>query len=416
MTTGRARTGDPARRLDGGENPLHAVDTGPGSALAAFRGGMPSVPFDARRIAGGLEQPGCTRRQLLDAIAAPLDRIASILGCAEAGQSPFAISRGIAFENKVFENQIERLAELMRNHFGHEIGELTEVDLSAKEIRKTHGRADNQLRVAETLRHLTQMLSGRNATGYLLRHAMFAMAGGGFDAYLEADAVCFYAGGRLHVAELKSFPAIDGVADPQKVAAALLQTAVYVAALQDTVASLGYTTSMVSTRVLLVLPENFTLAPTGFVRDIAPIVRRLRRRLRGLPNSRVLARAIPAAVSLPALPVPGADPEVRDRAANELSVAISSVDCRFGDGCGPCPLFRFCRDEARRVGAVAAAGSAVAEVCGDVHNVETALALAESRRLPAAPAESAVAAQLGRAAAAHARVMAAAATLDSEGV
>jgi hypothetical protein len=389
------------------------VDTKVGSALAAFRGGMPSVSFDARRIAGGLEQPGCSRRQLLDAVAAPLDRIAGLLGCAEAGQSPFAISRGIAFENKVFENQIERLAALMRSHFGHEIGELTEVDLSAKEVRKALGRADNQLRVVETLKHLTQLLSTQKASGHLLRHAMFRMKAGNFDAYLEADAVCFFVGGQLHVAEIKSFPAIDGVADPEKVAAALLQTAVYVAALQDTVSSLGYDASLVSTRVLLVLPENFTLTPTGFVRDIAPVLRRLRRRLRGLPTSSILTRAIPADVSLPGLPAAGADPEVRDRAVMELSMAISAVDCRFGDGCGSCPLFQYCRDEARRLGAVATAGSAAAEICGDVQSIDTALRLAEAKQLPSTAAESAVAAQLGRAAAVHTRLLTSATNRDS---
>jgi hypothetical protein len=386
------------------------------SALAAFRGEMPSAPFDARRIASGLEQPGCTRRRLLDTIAAPLDRIASLLGCAEAGQSPFAIGRGIAFENKVFENQIELLADLMRSHFGYEVDELTAVDLSVKEIRKAFGRADNKLRVAETLKHLTKMLPTLKPSGCLLRHAMFRMVAGGIDAYLEADAVCFCLGGQLHVAELKSFPAIDGVADPEKVAAALLQTAVYVAALQDTVASLGYDRSAVSTRILLVLPENFTLKPTGFVRDIGPIVRRLRRRLRGLPTGSMLARAVPPAVCLPRLPAAGADPEVRNRAAQELSVAISAVDCRFGDGCGSCPLFRYCRDEARRLGTVAAAGSAVAEICGDVHSIDTALQLAEARRRPSAAAESAVATQLGRAAAVYIRAMASATTLDGCGV
>lgn len=70
-----------------------------------------------------------------------------------------------------------------------------------------------------------------------------------------------------------------------------------------------------------------------------------------------------------------------------------------------CPLFRFCRDEARMSGAVTATGSAVAEVCGDVQTVDAALQLASGQIAPNSAAEAAVASHLGRAAAVAARLV-----------
>ena len=56
---------------------------------------------------------------------------------------------------------------------------------------------------------------------------------GGHLAYLEPDVVAFQVGGRFHVVEIKSFAVIDGQADEESVAAAAMQAAVYVLALQD---------------------------------------------------------------------------------------------------------------------------------------------------------------------------------------
>ena len=373
------------------------------AALTVLRGGMPIKPLDARRIAGGLDQPGCPRRQLLDAAGVPLDDIARLLNCPEAGQSPFAITRGNSFEQRVFDNGMAELIALLRSCLGYDIADVAQFDLSAHQIQATFGRCDNALRVRETRRHLAAMLVGDPTACCLLRHPMLTLDVGGITVYLEADAISVYTGGQLTTVEVKSFPAIDGVPDPAKTAAALMQSAVYVLALQDAVAALGYEPSVVSTRVLLVVTKNFTLDPEGFLRDIASNVRRLRRRLNSLPATGELAAAIPAGISLPPLPGRSATPDDRRRAALETADAVVALACRFGDGCSSCPLFRFCRDQARASGAVTAAGSAVAEVCGDVRTVDAALQLGAGTVTPANPAESAVAAHLGRAAAVAAR-------------
>lgn len=373
------------------------------AALTTLRGGMPVKPMDARRIAGSLDQPGCPRRQLLDAAAVPLDVVAQLLNCPDAGRSPFAISRGNSFEQRVFDNGMAELVSLVRSHLGYDIGDVGQVDLSAEQIQATFGRCDNQLRTRETQRHLQAMLAGDPAACCLLRHPMLTLNVGGIAVYLEADAVSFFAGGQLTTVEVKSFPAIDGVPDPGKTASALLQSAVYVLALQDAVTALGYDPSVISTRVLLVLTRDFTLTPTAFVYDVASKVRRLRRRLNGLPSTSELAAAIPVGTSLPNPPARNASVEDRAETARQAADAVSALSCRFGDGCMSCPLFRFCRDESRAIGAVSAAGSAVAEVCGDVSTVSAALQLAAGTLTPQTPAERAVAFHLGRAAAVAAR-------------
>lgn len=373
------------------------------AALAGLRGDMSSQPLNARRIAGGLEQPGCPRRQLLDAAAVPLDAVAKLLNCPEGAQSPFAITRGNSFEQRVFDNGMAELIALVRACLGYDLTAVAQVDLSAAQISATFGRCDNRLRVKETQHHLRAMLSGDPAACSLLRHPMTTLDVGGITAYLEADALSFYAGGRLTSVEVKSFAAIDGVPDPEKTAVALLQSAVYVISLQDTVAALGWDPAVVSTRVLLVLARDFSLTPVGFVRDIASTVRRLRRRLASLPATADLAAVIPAGLSLPAFPARDATGDERRAAARRTADAVGALPCKFGDGCMSCPLFRFCRDEARTGGSVTATGSAVAEVCGDVATVDTALALAEGHRIPTSPAEAAVAVHLGRAAAVAAR-------------
>ena len=56
---------------------------------------------------------------------------------------------------------------------------------------------------------------------------------GGRHAFLEPDLIAFRLGGQFRVIEIKSFPVIDGQADGAKVAAAAIQSAVYVLALRD---------------------------------------------------------------------------------------------------------------------------------------------------------------------------------------
>ncbi len=70
-------------------------------------------------------------------------------------------------------------------------------------------------------------------------HPLLRLEVGGRHAYLEPDLIAFQLRGRFHVVEIKSFAVIDGQADGDKVAAAAIQSAVYVLALRDALAELG---------------------------------------------------------------------------------------------------------------------------------------------------------------------------------
>src|SRR6185503_21166310 len=73
----------------------------------------------------------------------------------------------------------------------------------------------------------------------LLDHPMIALDVAGSPAFLEPDAVVVHPDGSWTVVEIKSFPMLDGSADPAKVGAAARQAAVYVIALEEVAARLG---------------------------------------------------------------------------------------------------------------------------------------------------------------------------------
>jgi hypothetical protein len=254
----------------------------------------------------------------------------------------------------------------VREHLNHDLTAVDQVDLSAEQLAEAYGRVDNHLRVAETRRYLRAMLAGDPSGRQLLRHPMTSLEVGGVAAYLEADALSFIVGGQLTTVEVKSFAAIDGLPDPAKSAAALSQAAVYIVSLQHTVADLGFDPRRVSSRVLLVLTRDFGLTPAGSV---------------------ALAAGLAAGLELPALPTKNALLLERQTASRKAADVVSAIPCRFGDSCISCPLFRYCRDEARTADEVTAVGSAVAEACGDVGTVRRALSLARGGSTPARPVD-----------------------------
>ena len=73
----------------------------------------------------------------------------------------------------------------------------------------------------------------------LLDHPMLALDVAGSAAFLEPDAVVVHPDGGWTVVEIKSFPMLDGSADPAKVGAAARQSAVYVLALEEVAARLA---------------------------------------------------------------------------------------------------------------------------------------------------------------------------------
>lgn len=366
--------------------------------LAQLRGGFPVKPLDARRVAGSLEMPGCGRRVILDAAGVPLDQLAQlILGptlAATARQSPFALARGVQFERLVNDNGMAALIALTREHLGLEVPEVRQADLSMTALAPAHGKVDNELRVKLTRQHLRAMLRGDGEAVNLIRHPLLTLDVAGQIAYLEADAFAFAVEGHLYVAEVKSFASVDDQPDPEKVSETGRQTAVYLASLQDTVRDLGFDPAVVATRALLVVPKNFSLTPMGHVLELAVPLRRLRRQLAAMPEVAALLDGVAEDLALPTPVAPDSD-EWSTASKMALDV-VTALPPRFGDACIRCPMHRPCRAEARRTGAVAQSGSAVANLCGDVQTIGEVMELADGRRTPRSAAERALAGDLGR--------------------
>ncbi|MFI7517560.1 hypothetical protein ACIBVK_29105 [Micromonospora echinofusca] len=368
--------------------------------LVRFRGGFPVKPLDARRIAGLLEAPGCTRRQVLDAASIPMEDLVPLLGGRWAGSSPLALDRGRRFEQRVVANGMTDLLPLVRQKLGLQVQDIRQLDLSTSELKTQYPDPEidlTRLRVKLTRSAVEQMLDGDQAAINLLRHPYLPLSLGDMPTHLEPDVVAFAASGNLAPLEIKSFSCVNGVADPVKVSEAARQMAVYLLGLRKLVGDLGGAKDRVNTSGLLVMTENLFLRATGHVINLRPQVQRLERTLRAFPDATRLAPSVPVSIELPGLPDEDAPEVVKDAAREQAREAVGALGMRFGDGCTRCPMLTFCRTEARLQDNVAQLGNQAANLCGDVGTVTAALELAAGSRQPDGAAELAVADELRRA-------------------
>ncbi|MER7463413.1 hypothetical protein [Streptomyces sp. NPDC097981] len=341
--------------------------------LADLRGpAVPPRPLDARALAALAANPGCGRRALLDGAGVDKTALAAALGSPAAfGQSQFAIIRGNSFEARVKGGGGAALLELVHRHLGagaEPPGPGTPVpDLTAA---GPEGRA---ARTALALREATAA-----GAWTLLDHPMLALEVAGTPAYLEPDAVVVHPDGRWTVVEIKSFPLIDGAADPAKVGAAARQAAVYVLALEKTAEKLP--SAVVGHTVLLVCPKDFSNLPAAAPVDVRRERSVTRRQLDRLTRVEELAAALPEGLSF--------DPA---RPAAELTEAVSAVSAAYAPEClAACELAFHCRERARAAGAVTTLGRSVRGELGALTTVEEALAAAAGGGRPDDPAAAAL--------------------------
>ena len=130
--------------------------------------------------------------------------------------------------------------------------------------------------------------------GTMFDHPLLRLEVGGRHAYLEPDLITFQVRGGFHVIEIKSFAVIDGRADGDKVAAAAIQSAVYVLALRDALAGLGVPPGAVADETILVCPENFANRPVAVSLDVRKQLTVLRRQLSRLDRIDDLLDLLPA--------------------------------------------------------------------------------------------------------------------------
>ncbi|MGS2616400.1 hypothetical protein ACVCAH_18020 [Micromonospora sp. LZ34] len=347
--------------------------------LAAIRGGVPARRHNARTIAALTGNPGCTRRAVLDGAGVDKPKLAERIGFpARFGQSRFAITRGNAFEAQVKADGGAELLRLVADRRGVPPGDRADwTDLGADDL------PDRQRRSREVL--TAAVPTGADEPAALFDHPLLGLDVAGRRVHLEPDLVAARLAGRFHVVEIKSFPVIDGQADPGKVAAAAIQSAVYVLALRELLAAEGHDPELVSHDVVLVCPRDFANQPVASLLDVRKQLLVLRRQLARMDRIDALLAAVPEDFTADLT----ADPAT-------LAAALSTVEARYAPEClAACELAYFCRQEAREQTAVL--GRPVREALGGVPTVPEALALAAGERTP--EPEQAEAAALLRAAA-----------------
>ncbi|NEA87510.1 hypothetical protein, partial [Streptomyces sp. SID14436] len=315
--------------------------------------------LDARALAALAANPGCGRRAILDGAGVDKAALARALGAPSAfGQSQFALVRGNAFEAKV---KADGGTELLR--LAHE-----RLDRSAEPPSGAHvpdlsavGPAGRAARTALALREAT----ASPGTWTLLDHPMLALDVAGSVAHLEPDAVIVHPDGSWTVVEIKSFPMLDGAADPAKVGAATRQAAVYVLALEEVAARLD-PAPRVRHRILLVCPKDFSNLPTASAVDVRKQRAVTARQLARLTRVEDIADALPEGICFsPELP------------AEQLTAAVEAVPATYAPEClSTCELAFHCRDRSRASGAVTPLGRPVRAELGGLTTVEDVLAAA----------------------------------------
>ncbi|WP_055525983.1 hypothetical protein [Streptomyces graminilatus] len=339
--------------------------------LAELRG--PAVPpkaLDARALAALAANPGCSRRAILDGAGVNKATLASALGSPSAfGQSQFALARGNTFEARV---KADGGAELLRLvHEKLDPGAVAPTKADVPDLTAT-GPEGRTARTALALREATattRTISTGTDGWTLLDHPMLALDVAGSPAFLEPDAVVVHPDGSWTVVEIKSFPMLDGSADPAKVGAAARQAAVYVLALEQVAARLGQDGNpapVVRHRVLLVCPKDFSNLPAASAVDVRKQRAVTGRQLSRLTRIEDIADALPEGICF--------DP---DLPAAELTEAVESVPAQYAPEClSACELAFHCRNASRARGAVTSLGRSVRAELGALTTVDAVLSAA----------------------------------------
>ncbi|WP_329107714.1 hypothetical protein OG792_04845 [Micromonospora sp. NBC_01699] len=380
--------------------------------LERLRGAVAPRRHNARTIAALTGNPGCHRRAVLDAAGVDKPRLAEHVGFpARYGQSRFAITRGNSFERQVKADGGVELLRLLRERLGLPIPDAEYTDLDGgtpdptadptdtdKDAEKDADRdadrdTDTDIDVEpmrpvesneeryERSRQLIGAAAGAPASGdaLIFDHPLLRLEVAGQRVYLEPDLIAFRVDGRFHVVEIKSFPVIDGQADPSKVSAAAVQAAVYVLAMRQLLTEGGHDPAIVSHDVLLVCPRDFTNEPVAALIDVRKQLSTLRRQLARMARVEELVAALPADLSFDLAPDRAGRPT---RPPEALTTALSVVEARYAPECmASCELAFFCRHEAR--GQTGSLGKSVREELGGVERVPTVLALASGELAPA---------------------------------
>lgn len=358
-------------------------------ALLKLRGDAPTRSADVRSLAMFAANSGCKLATLGFAARVDFNRILEgTRYAAPFGQSPFAFRRGNTFENLLRRDGHAPLLSLFGEHLRRDVSRARVADLKTGFPPSREGM---KARAAETEQRVAAIVSQSKTAPNLIDGAVLGCEVGGVMSYFEADAVAAQFAEPIHVGEVKSFPTVDGQADADKVGAAIQQVSIYILLLGDVVSRLGGHAKDVSTRALLITPQNTGLQPTMTVKDVGREVDRARRILQQAPDAIEVASRLPKGHPTFHAVAKGEETERID-AAKRLA---DQVGTNYEPSClGSCGMSRLCRE--RACGRPERVGGNLVRMLPNVKSLDRVTALAGGAKPTAA--ERPIADQLLRAA------------------
>jgi hypothetical protein len=354
--------------------------------LDEIRGGAPRRSPTVRVLAGYAQHLGCSLATLGFTAGVNFDRLlAGTSYQAPFGQSPFALARGNAFENLLRADDYATTRELFRALPGFPASGARVVNLRRGYPKDSTGMSR---RAADTLNLLRQIVRGDPAAPHLIDGAVLTAAIGGRTAYFEADALAAFADALVRAAEIKSFPKVDDRVDPEKLAAALDQVAVYILLTRDVVGRLGSDPErLVSDRALLVTPKNVGMQPTLSEQRVTRRIERTRKLLASIPDPAEVVAAVPAGVSFGPVADTTADRRVRLDVLEDLADRVGT--CYEPTCLATCGNAKFCRERAFRAGTPNVTGTSALRLLPEIQTLDRAEELTHGAAPTAAEAPAA---------------------------
>ncbi len=361
--------------------------------LEALRGDAPRRSSNVRELARFAANSTCNLANVGFAARVDFDRLlAKTRFQAPFGQSPFAFRRGNRFEEMLRKDGHAPLLKLLGETLHYDVRGATVAN-----VREGFPRTADRMekRAAKTSDLVKAVLTGAEGAPNLIDGAVLGRTIGGVSAYFEADAVAAHFGKPIHVGEIKSFPTVDGQADPEKIGAAVAQVSIYILLLRELVERLGQKPEMVSSEALLITAKNTGLQPTMHVKHVGREIDRARRILDHVPRIVDVAAALsdrsPSFAS-----IANASDEEAPR-LDRLATIADSVGVDYRPAClSSCGLSRFCRERAHEKGEPCRVGGQLVRLLPGVESLDRVTYLAAGKK--PRDEEAAVADQLQRAA------------------
>lgn len=365
--------------------------------LANIRGMAPEKRPTVRVLAAAAAHNDCAFARLAMATRTNLDKLCdSTYFAVDFGQDPQAFQRGEMFEQRVKDKDkgYALLIQLLREEAGFAL-----TDVRIRDLRS--GAAPNERglkqRAAETRQLLKKIVHKAPDAPNIIDGAVLTCTIAGKTAYFEADGLATATGGKLHVAEVKSFPITDGRCDNEKLGAACEQAAWYVLLCRHALLDLGLPPDVVSDDAFIVLPKGVGLTPTLLIQNLAARVRRSELLLKSMPTGDDVLKAASG------LQFPAENLEPQER-LDVLEKMMDTVGTSYRPEClQDCGMGRLCRGRTHDVGLATLCGSAVVRWLPSVRTLSRAAELAAGAK--PAPTEVHAAGVLARANSIYERVL-----------